>query len=111
MKTFKSQQEVDKATVDGVLSVDGDVTFDFENCIVSGNINARNIKAWDINARDINAVDINARDIKAGDINAVDISYYAVCFAYNNIVCKKIKGRRENAKHFCLDGKITLQDA
>ena len=73
------------------------------------NINTLNIDAWDITSGDINAWDINAGNINAGDINAVDISYYAVCFAYENISCTSIKGHRENAKHFVLDGKITIQ--
>jgi len=79
------------------------------------NINARDINAGDINARDIIAGDINAGDIIAGDINAGDINvrdidYYAVCFAYENIKCKSIKGSRENCKHFCLDGKIIIKE-
>ena len=78
------------------------------------NINAEDINAWDINAKDINAEDINARDINAKDINAEDINalninYYAVCFAYKNINCTSIKGHRNNAKHFVLDGKITIK--
>ena len=103
------------------------------------NINAQDINAWDINARDINARDIKAWNIKAWDINAQDISawnikdrninarnirahnidawnisaqniiYYAVCFAHTNITCKSIVGTRKNAKHFCLDGQITIE--
>jgi hypothetical protein len=83
------------------------------------NINAMDINAFDINARDINARDINARniiaeDINAGDINALDInaediSYYAVAFAYKNIWCKSITGRRGNfIEPFVLDGKIKI---
>lgn len=100
-----------------------DVEFKF-NLDVDSHINALNIKAWDINAGDIDALNINAGDIKAlnikagdikalniksWDINAGDISYYAVCFAYRNITCISIKGRRENAKHFVLDGEITIK--
>lgn len=93
-------------------------------------INAWNVNAWDIRASDVNACNINARDIntwnirasriKARDINANDINsfsivadninYFAVCFAYENIKCKSIKGRRENAKHFVLDGKIEITE-
>ena len=73
------------------------------------NINASNIIARDINARNITADDITAWDITAEDITADDISYYAVCFAYNNITCSSIKGDRGNAKHFVLDGKITIK--
>ena len=93
--------------------------------ITAWNINANDINAWNINARDINADDIdagdikacdidawniNAGDIKTCDINAGDISYNAVCFAYNNIECKSITGRRENHKHFVLDGKIIFKE-
>jgi hypothetical protein len=73
--------------------------------IDAGDINAWNIDAWDISAGDINAWDINARNI-----NAKNIRYYAVCFAYQNIKCKSIKGERENSKHFCLDGEIIIKD-
>jgi len=83
-----------------------------ESIEVEGNIVGKDGERFDltvrgdINAWNINAGDINAWDIKAVDIDALDISYYAVCFAYNNISCKTIKGKRENSKHFCLDGKI-----
>ena len=83
--------------------------------IKAWNIDAGNIKAWDIDARDIKAWDIKAWDIKAGDIKAWDIkawniNYYAVCFAYNNIECNSISGRRENCKHFVLDGEIKIKE-
>ena len=74
---------------------------------VAGNINAWDITAWNITARDIIAWNINAGNITAGNINAGNIIYYAVCFAYQNIKCKSIKGRKKKHKHFCLDGKIT----
>lgn len=69
-----------------------------------------NIKAIDIKAYDIKANNINAWDIKAWNIEAQDIRYHAVCFAYNNIKCKSIKGRKQNAKHFVLDGKLEIED-
>ena len=74
------------------------------------NINAWDIKSFDIKAWDINAKNINAWDINANDINADNISYYAVCFAHKNIKCKSIKGRRKNAKHFVLDGKLEVEE-
>jgi len=87
--------------------------------IKAWNINARNIKALDINAHDINSSDINAwiinahdisaRNINAGDINANNIVYYAVCYVYQSISCKSIRGCRENSKHFALDGEITIK--
>jgi hypothetical protein len=90
-----------------------DVEFNF-NLYVSACINAQNIKAWNINAYDINAWNIKASnikayDIKARNINAGDIYYYSVCFAYNGITCKSIQGRRDNHKHFVLDGYTIVQ--
>ena len=73
------------------------------------NIDAGNIDAGNINAVNIKAQDIDALDIKASDINAWDISYHGVCFAYHNISCTSIQGRRKNAKHFALDGEITIK--
>ena len=58
----------------------------------------------------INAWNINARNIDAWNIDASNIVYYAVCFAYNCINCLSIKGRRENCKHFCLDGEIKIKE-
>ena len=95
------------------------VIFNF-NLNVKANINVGNIDAWNINAEDINAINIDAwnisaRDIDAGNItamniNAQDISYYAVCFAYQNIKCKSIKGIRKNAKHFVLNGELEVEE-
>ena len=73
------------------------------------NITARNIYACNIDAWDIEAKDIYAWYFKAGNINARDISYHAVCFAYEDIICESIKGRRENSKHFSLDGDIIIK--
>lgn len=88
--------------------------------IICGNIDVINIKALDIksyniHANNIDACDIDALDIKAGNIEAVniealDVNYFAVCFAYNNIKCKSIKGSRKNAKHFVLDGKLEIEE-
>ena len=96
--------------------------------IGANNINARDIKtvsdieANDINARDIKTLlnieanDINARDIKAlnieadSNINARNIDYFAICCAYQNIKCNSMKGRRKNAKHFVLDGKLEVEN-
>ena len=74
------------------------------------NIKARNINAIDIDACNINAGNISACNIEAGNISANNISYHAVCFAYDNIKCKSIKGRRKNSKHFVLDGKLEVEE-
>ena len=93
---------------------------DVKSNIHARNIHARNINVWDINAREVNACNINACNINvkniyawninAKNINAKDINYYAVCYAYENIKCKSIKGRMHNAKHFVLDGKMEVED-
>ena len=77
------------------------------------NIYAKNINALNIDAKDIFVCYLNANDIKAHDINALsinanNISYYAICYAYENIKCKSIKNRKNNAKHFVLDGHIYI---
>ena len=78
--------------------------------IHSWNLDADDIKANDIEAYYITAKDIYASDISAGNIEANDISYFAVCVAYKNIKCKSISGRRDNAKHFVLDGKLEVKN-
>ena len=78
--------------------------------INANNIKARNINAIDIDACNINAGNISACNIEAGDISANNISYHAVCFAYDSIKCKSIKGRRKNSKHFVLDGKLEVEE-
>ena len=66
------------------------------------------IKA-DIYARDIKAINIKVENIlKSTTINARFIRYHAICLAYSNIKCQSIKGRRDNAKHFVLDGEIEM---
>ena len=96
---------------------DFDVYLYFNLCvdanIDAGHINAFDIEAIDINARNIDASVITARNIKAQDIKAYsiyaeNITYYAMCFAYNNIKCKSIKGMRYKSKRFVLDGKIEI---
>ena len=96
------------------------VVFNFDLNIRTSDINAKNINAFDIracnikacniDASDIKAMNIEAWDINAWNIEAQDISYYAVCFAYNNIKCKSIIGRRDNAKHFVLDGTLEVEN-
>ena len=126
MKIYKSQNEAAADVNDGIFKCDESVTFEVSITLdasldIRGSISAWNISAWDINARDISARNINAWnisarnisawDISAWNINALDISarniiYFAVCFAYKSFVCSSIKGKRKNAKHFCLDSEI-----
>ena len=104
-----------------VFNFDLDTSANIEaGCIDGMSLFASNIKAWDIDTRDLNALNIDAWDVYAWDIEACNIaaenikarniSYYAVCFACDNIKCKSINGRRENAKHFVLDGKLEIED-
>lgn len=83
---------------------------DVNSNIEAYGINANNIDVYNIKASDINALDIDSDNICARNIDAWNISYYAVCFAYNNIKCKSIKGRRKNHKHFVLDGVLEVED-
>lgn len=126
-KEFNKLEEIEKyynkETNTYIFKEDGNyintVIFNF-NLYINANIDAIDIKARDIGVYDINADNIKARDIKARDIIAFDIkanninankiTYYGVCFAIQNIKCKSIKGRRENAKHFVLDGKLEVDN-
>lgn len=71
-----------------------------DDLVVKGDISGKNGVKYNINAWNI-----DARNINAGDID-----YYAVCFAYQNIKCKSIKGIRDNCKHFVLDGTIAIKE-
>ena len=83
---------------------------DVNSNIEAYDINANNIDVYDIKASNINALNIDSDNICARNINADNISYYAICFAYENIKCKSIKGRRKNHKHFVLDGVLEVED-
>ena len=85
------------------------------NRIIAINIDAWNITTHDFFANNIYANDIIAHNIDACDINAnniiaCNISYWAVCFAYNSIKCKSITSKRENHKHFVLDGELVVEE-
>ena len=101
MKVYKSQKEFEAEIKDGRFYSEESIDITSFNLNVEANIEvAGNIKAWDIKAWDINA----------GNIKARDINYYAVAFAYKNIKAKSIKGRRENSRHFVLDGKLEVKE-
>ena len=104
-----------------VFNFDLDTSANIEaGCIDGLNICASNIKAWDIDTRYLNSFNIDAWDIYAlviyacnfavENIKARNISYFAVCFASDNIKCNSIIGRRNNAKHFVLDGKLEIEE-
>lgn len=116
-------------TIKGNLILEKDTLFP-ESIVVEGSIIGKdgvrynlkvngNIDCWDINCRNINCGDIDCWDINCGDIDCLNINcwdidckgkinYYAVCFAYYNIKCKSIQGRRQNSRHFVLDGKLIV---
>ncbi len=77
--------------------------------ISANNIKAKNIEARNIIADDIEALNIDARDIDAKNITAETIEYYAICVAYEAIICASINGRKENSRHFCRKGEITIK--
>ena len=133
----KNEEYIEVVVFDFDLNVEANIdAYDIEACDINAwdinacNINANNIKArdvhainidaWNIDAWNIDAYnikagyiitgDISACNIEAGDISANNISYHAVCFAYDSIKCKSIKGRRKNSKHFVLDGKLEVEE-
>ena len=80
VKIYKTQSEIETDIKNGVLVIQGDVKFECSISInasikvISGNIDAKDIRALDIDALNINAEDINAKDIRALDINAYNIN-------------------------------------
>ena len=93
-KIYKTQKEIEADIKDGVLAIEGDVSFE---C------------SFSIDARiEVKAGDIKAWNIKAGNIEAGDISFYAVAFAYFSFKCKSIIGRRDKNKYFCLDNEVEI---
>ena len=112
MKIYKTNEDVIKDIKNGVLAIEGDVTFECSISISASIIvTAGNINAWDINAKDINAGNITARDINARNINAGNISYYAFCYVYKNIKCLSIKAKRTPSKEpICLEGKLEIKE-
>ena len=104
MITIEDMEEMKEYYVEetNTYLFEDDVEFLFDVDVLS------NIAAYNIYADNIDAWNINAANIEALDIKANDISYYAVCFAYKNIECNTIKGRRENSRHFVLDGELIV---
>lgn len=106
MKIYKTNEEVIKDIKDGVLEIQGDVTFECEVAIDAnirvlnnGNITAWNITAWNISAKDINA----------WSVTAWNISYYAFCCVYQGIKCTSIKASRDTSHlPICLDGELEI---
>ena len=99
MIEFKDNEELGKYVEEHKI-IKESIKCDFNISLNTDLIVKGNITAWNINADDINAYDIKADDI----------IYNTVCFAYNDIKCKSITGRKDNCKHFCLDGKIIIKE-
>lgn len=84
MKTYKSQQEVEKDIKDAVLTINGDVTFESNIAIeagimvIDGNITAWDISAWDITSKNIEAGDIVCGNLTAKNITAIYIKAYNI---------------------------------
>ena len=92
MKIYKTNEDVIKDIKNGVLAIEGDVTFECSILISASII-------------------VNAGDITARDINAWDILYYAFCCVYQNIKCLSIKAKRTPSKEpICLDGKFEIKE-
>ncbi len=111
MKQFNSIEEMEKYLnketgtyefSENCELLDIEITFDLT---IDENILARNISALNIDA-----CNINAWNISAWSIDASAISFHAVCYAYKNIVCKSIKGRRKNSRYFSLDGEVIIKE-
>ena len=105
-KIYTTQAQVEKDIKNGVLAIEGDVTFECSIIIpASIKVTDGNITAWNITADNINAWDINA-----DDITAQDIRYHAFCSVYKSIKCKSIKAKRVvHSEPICLDGEITYK--
>ena len=80
------------------------------NDIIAYDINANDIDSWNIKAWNVKANNIDAENIEVDSINANNISYLSVCFAYNDIECKSIKGRMKGAKHFVLWKRLKAEE-
>ena len=91
MKNYKTMEEVKADIKDNNLVINDDVTFEMKTL-------------------DIKEVSIKTGDINAGNIKAKKVEYYAVAFAYKNIKVQSIKGVREKARHFVLDGMLEVED-
>jgi hypothetical protein len=71
-------------------------------------LNCWDLNCWDLNCCNLNCWDLDCHDLNCHDLDCLDLSFYAVCFAYKNIVCQSISSRRENSRYFVLDGKIFI---
>jgi len=103
-------RDIDACDINANIINAGDINAGDINAydIKARNIKARNIDALEIKATNIKSNNIKAANINAYNIDAYNINYYAVCFAHRNIICNSIFGRKENPRHFCIDGEIII---
>jgi hypothetical protein len=105
----------DDLTVDGsIIGKDGKRF----SLVVNGDLkcwdlDCFNLKCWDLDCHNLNCHNLDCRELVCYNLDCWDLvcfnlSFYAVCFAYNNIFCKSISGRRENGRYFVLDGNIVI---
>ena len=106
MKIYKTEDEMMDDVVNGTLSVEDSVTFEF-NMSKRINITARDINAKIITAGNINAWNINAKIITAGNITAWDINAGGIT-AWN-ITAGGITAWNINAENITA-GDITARD-
>ena len=71
--------------------------------------NGGDFNGWDFNGGDFKGRNFTGRNFTGGDFNGGVISYYAVFCVYDSCFCSSIVGRRKNARHFALDGKIEIR--
>ena len=115
-KIYKTQSEVEADIKNRVLVIQGDVKFECSISInasikvISGDINAKDIRSLNIDAWYINAKNIRAKDIRALNIDADNIVYNAFCSVYNSIKCLSVKASRAvHSEPVCLEGKVEIK--
>ena len=122
MKTIKGNWIMEKdEIINEDLKVEGNIlgkNGEIFNLQVKGNLdcwnlNCCNLNCWDLkcynlDCRNLNCCNLDCCDLDCYDLDCWDLNFFAVCFAYDNIKCKSIKGRRENSRYFVLDGKIII---
>ena len=124
MKTYKTQNQIEKDIKGGTLVINDDACFLCDICInvsiiVNGNMDcknilaenifANNIIATNINAWNIHAINIECKNIFAWNIKAKEISYSKFCCVDYNILCESIKARSDkHHKPICLEGELKI---
>jgi len=112
MKIYKTQEEVTADIKDGVLVIDGDVSFECDISIrasivvTKGNLNCLNLKClnltcwdltcWDLDCRDINCLNLNCFDLTCWDLDCRNLTCWNLtCF---DLTCRDINCRDINCR-------------